>query len=246
MKKIIVANWKMKLSYSESLALAKKYLASQALKNSKHDIVVCPDFLSLEPISKILSGQGFRVGAQDAAKTARGANTGEVSPLDLKSIGLEYVILGHSERREQLHETSALVAEKVKAALAAGLVPIVCVGEKLIERQNGETRKYLRTELKKSLGALKLKPSERLLVAYEPVWAISSSKGAKALNPEEANSIQTFIKEVVQKITKRKVPVLYGGSVNSANSAAYLQMKNIDGLLVGAASLELAEFQKMC
>lgn len=246
MKKIIVANWKMKLSYAESITLAKKYQANQLIKNAKSDIVVCPDFISVREVSKILSGKSLFLGAQDAATIDRGASTGEVSPADLKSIGVRYVILGHSERREQFGEDSSLVAAKVKAAIAEGLIPIVCIGESLVERKNGETRNYLQAEIKRLFKGLKLKSSDRFMIAYEPVWAISSVKSAKAMDPEEANFVQEFIKGVVAKIIKKKVPILYGGSVSSINAATYLKMKNIDGLLVGAASLDIAEFQKMC
>ena len=246
MKKIIVANWKMKLSYLHSLALAKKYQSSRQIRGSVRDIIVCPDFISASKVAEILKQKPFSSGAQDCAMAARGAYTGEVSPADIKAIGMNYVILGHSERRDQLHENSALIAAKVKAAISEGLVPIICIGEKLIEKQSGETRKYLRSELKKSLAGVKLKPQDRLIIAYEPVWAISSTRGAKSMDPEEADAIQEFIKGLAVKILKKKVPVLYGGSVSSDNALAYLKMKNIDGLLVGAASLDVADFEKMC
>ena len=246
MKKIIAANWKMKLSYQESLALAKEYRASRALKTSDKDIIVCPDFISLAAVSGIIAGGTLFLGGQNSAPVLRGAATGEVSPADLKSVGADYVILGHSERRENFREDSFLVAEKIKAALDAGLVPIVCLGEKLIDRQNGETRKYLRAELKRLLGRLKLGAKGRLIIAYEPVWAISGAKDAKAMDPEEADMALSFIKEASLKIMGKKAPVLYGGSVDGANAGAYLKMKNIDGLLVGAASLNLAELEKIC
>jgi len=236
MKKIIIANWKMNLSLSDSVVLAKKY---KQISCGKNDLVVCPDFCSLPAVSLAFKGSKIFLGAQDSAAFDRGAHTGEVSPINLRSLGVKYVIIGHSERREQLHENATLINEKIKAALKAKLIPVLCVGEKLVEKINGDTQTYLFQELRRALKDVKIKAANDLIVAYEPIWAISTNKNAKPMLPEEANEIHLFIKKTVQKILKIKVKVLYGGSVKSDNSARFLQQDNIDGLLVGAASLQV-------
>jgi len=240
MKKLIMANWKMQLSLKESLELAKQY--TKKINSKKNEVVVCPDYAAMPFLNPILKPFGFILGAQDCAAFAYGAYTGEVSPQNIKTLGAKYVILGHSERREHLHENSALVNGKIKAALADKLVPVLCIGEKLEERKAGTTRDYLSQELRHSLKGVKIKTAMDLVIAYEPIWAISTNKNAKPILPAEADLIQKFIKEQAQKILKKSVRVLYGGSVNAVNSSDFLSQSNIDGLLVGGASLKLTEF----
>jgi triosephosphate isomerase len=155
------------------------------------------------------------------------------------------VILGHSERREHLHENSAIINNKVKAALANKLIPVLCIGKKLTERKNGETKKYLLTELRHALKGVKIKKSTDLVLAYEPVWAISTNKNARPIEPTEANEIHSFIKQQSKRILKKEVRVLYGGSTNALNAKKFLEQAKIDGLLVGGASLKSSEFSKM-
>jgi len=240
MKKLIIANWKMKLSFKESLALAK--ILSLKLRGDKNKVVVCPDYLPLLPISEILKKSKITLGAQDCAITDFGAYTGEVSPLNLKNIGVKYVILGHSERREHLHENSAIINDKIKAALKNKLIPVLCVGEKLTERKDGEAQSVILDQLKRALGGVKLGSSD-LVIAYEPIWAIGSGK---AINPSEAEEMHHYIKEQAAKILKKSVLVIYGGSVDANNFPDFAAQKNIDGFLVGGASLRANEFIKIC
>ncbi len=240
MKKLIIANWKMKLGFNESLVLAKKI--SNKLKSNKNNIVICPDYLSLVSIANILKNSKIVLGAQDSAIVDSGAYTGEVSPLNLKSIGVKYVILGHSERREHLHENSAIINDKIKAALKNKLIPVLCVGEKLIEREAGEAKLVISDQLRRGLNKVDLK-NNNLVIAYEPIWAIGSGK---AIAPLEAEEMHQFIKSQANKILKKIVPVLYGGSVDSKNISSFMSQKNIDGFLVGGASLKSDEFIKIC
>lgn len=244
MKKIIIANWKMQLTLKESLELSKQ--AAKKIKGDKNTVVLCSDFLSLPFIGPILKGTKIAYGAQDSAMALSGAYTGEVSPVNIKALGAKYVILGHSERREHLHENSILVNLKIKAALQAGLIPVLCVGEKMAVRKAGETEEFLSQELASSLKGVKIKQASDLIIAYEPIWAISTNKNAKPMNPKEAGAIHSFIKAKAQKILKNKVAVLYGGSTGSANASEFLAQESIDGLLIGGASLNIKDFSYIC
>ncbi|MFA6194516.1 MAG: triose-phosphate isomerase [Patescibacteria group bacterium] len=241
--KTIIANWKMQLSLKESLELAKQ--AAKKIKG-KNKVVLCPDFLALPFVGPILKGTGLDLGAQNSAMVSRGAYTGEVSPLNLKALGVKYVILGHSERREHLHENSNIINLKIKAALENGLIPVLCVGEKLEIRKNGETEEYLDLEIRHALKGVKIKKATDLIIAYEPIWAISTNKKARPMSAAEAESIHQFIAAKAVKILKQPVAVLYGGSVNAANAGEYLSQKNITGLLVGGASLKIKDFSYIC
>ncbi len=241
--KTIIANWKMQLSLKESLELAKQ--SAKKIKG-KNRVVLCPDFLALPFVGPVLKGTGLDLGAQNSAMAGRGAYTGEVSPLNLKALGAKYVILGHSERREHLHENSSVINLKIKAALESGLIPVLCVGEKLVIRKNGETQEYLSQEIVHSLKGVKIKKASDLLIAYEPIWAISTNKNARPMSPAEADSIHKFIAAKASRILKQPVAVLYGGSVNAANAADYLGQENIAGLLVGGASLKIKDFSYIC
>lgn len=243
MKKLIIANWKMQLSVKESLELAKQF--SKKIKPLKSEVVICPDYSALPFLTPIFKSTKLLLGAQDCAAFSKGAYTGEVSANNIKTLGAKYVILGHSERREHLHENSAIINNKIKVALASKLIPVICIGEKITERNSGETKNYLVEELRHALKGVKIKFAGDLLLAYEPVWAISTNKNAKPMSSSEADEIQEFIKLQARKILKKDISVLYGGSTNSLNSSDYLSQKNIDGLLVGGASLNLAEFTKM-
>lgn len=244
MKKLIIANWKMRLDLTSSLDLAKQ--VKKASPAYKGGIGLCPSYLALPAVAEVLKGSKIVLGAQDSALTDFGPYTGEVSPVDLKGLGVKYVILGHSERREHFHENSAVINPKIIAALHNGLTPILCVGEKLIEKEQGRTKNYLSGELRHALKGVKIKRGSDLIIAYEPVWAISTNKAARSLPAEEAEIVQKFIKNYVAKILKKKVRVLYGGSVNSQNATSFLKQKDIDGLLVGSASLDVQEFSQIC
>lgn len=246
MKKTIIANWKMNLPYQGSVQLAKRYSLSGGLRQSRRDIIVCPDYLSLPLIAGIFSGSGLKLGAQDCAAQLVGPHTGEVSAKNLKTVGVKYVLLGHSERRQELQEDSALVAVKLVAALEAGLRPILCLGETAAIKAKGQTRQFLGQELKRCLANIKPEQAKQLLVAYEPVWAISTSSQAQSLDPQVAAAIHKYLEDALQGMFGRKVPVLYGGSVTPQNAGQYLSQSSISGLLIGGASLRLHDFESIC
>jgi len=238
-----MANWKMQLTLKESLELAKQF--SKKINSLKNEVVICPDYTAIPFIGPILKSTKLLLGAQDCAAFTKGAYTGEVSPLNLKTLGVKYVILGHSERREHLHENSAIINNKIKAALENKLIPVLCIGERLEERKAGKAREYLLMELHHALKGVKIKSATDLVIAYEPIWAISTNKNAKPIIPAEADEIQAFIKAQAKKILKYDVRILYGGSANSSNVQEFLNQTNIDGLLVGGASLKINEFSQM-
>lgn len=243
MKKLIIANWKMNLTIKDSLELARQF--TKKIKTNQHEIVICPDFSVLAFIGPVLKGSGLLLGAQDLAAFDLGAYTGEVSARNLKSLGVKYVIIGHSERRMRLHENSALINSKIQMALNNKLIPVLCVGEKLTEKQEGVTKEYLLRLLRQALKGIKIKTATDLIIAYEPIWAISTNKKAQAMSASEAEEIHKFIQEKTEKILHQKVRILYGGSVTPDNAATFLAQKNVSGLLVGGASLQLNKFTKI-
>jgi len=242
MKKLIIANWKMRLSQRESLALAKSF--ADKIKPGKNLVALAPDYLALAQVGKIIKGR-MKLASQDSAPASRGAITGEISPLDLKSLGVTYAIIGHSERRLQLGESSEIVRRKAEAALLAGLASIVCVGEARRPKSPSASWAEISGQLKDSLNGLELKSKDKLLVAYEPAWAISTAKGAKAMSPEAAQATHKNIKAWLRRRFSREISVLYGGSVDAKNASNYLVQPDIDGLLVGGASLS-QEFISLC
>lgn len=241
MKKLIIANWKMQLTYPASLDLTKKLV--KKIKGDKNTVVVCPDYLSLPAVAPLLKSSRLQLGAQDSAAAAYGAFTGEVSPANLKALSVKYVIIGHSERRERLHEEAGLINAKIKTALANKLIPVLCIGEKLIEKEKGNAKKILSQELRQALNGVKIKSAADLVIAYEPLWAIGTGH---AIIPLEADIINAFIRTQAAKILNKSVRVLYGGSVAAENSAEFLRQKNVDGLLIGGASLKAEEFSSIC
>lgn len=236
MKKLIIANWK---SNPESAAAAVRL----AKATDKKGVVIAPPHVFLEHVSKTLKKS--ELGAQDVYGAKSGPYTGESSLSQLKSLGVKYIILGHSERRKYLKESDKLIAEKVKAALQAGFKVILCVGEgKTVNRQGlRASKKFVLNQLKrdvpKSMPQSKL---SKLIVAYEPVWSISTFKGAKPDTPKEASAMIAFIKKTLSNI---KPKVIYGGSVNASNAKAFLSQKVVDGALVGGVSLKPLEFRKI-
>ncbi|MBX4190080.1 triose-phosphate isomerase [Candidatus Parcubacteria bacterium] len=242
-KKYIIGNWK---NHPDSLAEAEGILDSiseylDSRRNFIHSLVVCPPFVFLEEIDKIFQssslGKKAQLGAQDIALSDSGAWTGEVSGHMLKRLGVRYVIVGHSERRWKLGETDDVVNKKIKTALANEFAPIVCVGE----RERYESYKdFLKQQLADTFAGLSDNEKGKCLVAYEPVWAISSNPGAKADTPESALESIAIIKEALGN-----VPVLYGGSVNSSNVESFISQDQIAGVLVGGASVNKEEFVKI-
>lgn len=244
MPKIIIANWKMKLSVEESLRLASKL--NSGLTKSRQKVIVCPDFISLPLITASGLTGNFNLGAQDCSIKASGALTGEVSPVNLKEVGATYVILGHSERRQIQGESDKVVNEKVLAALEAGLKVILCVGESAKEKASKKTKEVILKQLKESLKKVSLKKAAKgadVLIAYEPIWAIGSGE---AMAAEEAATIAAYIIKEGKKLLSKQPQVLYGGSVDEKNAALFLKQKNISGLLVGGLSLEAESFLSIC
>lgn len=236
MKKLIVANWKCNPS---NVKQAQKMLAvlRAGVKRSKFEVVICP------PFPFLFLGRGLVLGAQNCfwenPPDRGGAFTGEVSPVMLKSLGVKYVILGHSERVMQMGETNAMTAKKVKAALTAGLTPIVCVGETSEEKEQGKTFQIIEKELKERLSSVKKQDISKIIIAYEPLWAIGTGKNC---SPDDAITVALYIK----KLSKGKARVLYGGSVRSENARYYLSSDWLSGLLIGSASLDTTDFLKIC
>ncbi|MDO8425316.1 MAG: triose-phosphate isomerase [bacterium] len=229
MSPLFIANWKMQLSDVASVALAQE---ARALAHDAVTLVLCPSFNALADVAVAIAGSDIALGAQDCAWEERGALTGEVSPEDLKQLGCTYVLVGHSERRRELGETDALVGKKLRAACAAGLMPVLCVGEDAAERAAGKRGAVIARQCSAGFDAVAdLRPSE-ILVAYEPVWAIGTGVSAA---PEDAAAAAVSIAALAAShdIHAR---VLYGGSVDADSVGAFMARKEIAGVLVGTAS----------
>ncbi len=216
--------------------------------NANHcEVVIAPVFTALKIVADRLEGSNIKVSAQDCAPVSeQSANTGEVSAEILKDVGCSYVIIGHSERRQFYRETDASVNKKTKAALQTGLTAIVCVGEKLDEREVGEAETVVKTQLLGGLDGLTVSDMERIIIAYEPVWAIGTGKTA---TPEQAQEMHGFIRKILAEThggeTADKIRILYGGSVKPENIKDLMNQTDIDGALVGGASLEAESFAKI-
>jgi triosephosphate isomerase len=241
-KKLIAGNWKMNTDRAAATKLARGVVDS-AGKHADVDLLVCPPFVYLVPVSEIVKDTKVALGAQNMYHEANGAFTGEISAAMLTDIGCSHVILGHSERRHILKETDADVNKKTLAALAAGLVPIVCVGELLAERESGQTAAVIRRQFEGSLANVAADQIEKIVIAYEPVWAIGTGKVA---TPDEAEEVHAELRELLTKRYNEKsadnVRILYGGSVKPSNAKDLLSQPNIDGALVGGASLNADDF----
>jgi triosephosphate isomerase len=237
----IAGNWKMHKTRAEAAELARALV--DQLKDGKHKYLVAPSFTSLETVAAIVKGSNIRLGAQNMAAEEQGAHTGEVSVLQLKDLGVETVILGHSERRHTYKEDDALINKKVKLALQHGLEAILCVGELLEEREAGKAESVCETQIRKGLESVAAADLSRIVIAYEPVWAIGTGKTA---TPEDADAIHACIRAVAGKLygeaAAQGLCIQYGGSVKPENAAALMAKENIDGALVGGAALKADSF----
>ena len=244
-KPIIAGNWKMNKLTSEAVELARE-LKDKAGSIADREIVLCPPFTVLSSVKEVIEGSWIRLGAQNMHWEVRGAYTGEVSPAMLKDIGCDYVILGHSERRQYFGETNEAVNKKAKISFSTGLIPIVCVGETLPQREKGETLTVVEEQIKAGLSGLTGEESKRLVVAYEPVWAIGTGKTA---TPDQAEEVQRFIRKLLEQMFGKEnaqaIRILYGGSINPDNISALMSCENVDGGLVGGASLKAESFLKV-
>ena len=239
--KLAAGNWKMNKTPAEAAELMKDLVIKA--KDAKNDVLVCPPYVCLDAVLKAAEGTKIMVGAQNMHFEDKGAFTGEVAPGMLLEMGVTHVILGHSERREYFAETDEIINKKVIKALEVGLCPVLCCGESLAQREDGITIEWIRMQLKKALKDVSKEAAASVIIAYEPIWAIGTGKTA---TNEQANevcaAIRVLIAELYGKETADKIRILYGGSVNAANSEALFACSDIDGGLVGGASLKADDF----
>jgi len=243
MRKILMAgNWKMNKTEAEAVDFVKQ-LKPLVSSVSDKDILVCPPFVTLSKVNDVIKGSNIALGAQNLFWEDSGAFTAEVSGPMLKAVGCTYVIIGHSERRQFFAETNETVNKRLKAALKHGLNAIVCVGETLEQREKGDTFKVIEKQVKDSLKELNTADWLLITVAYEPVWAIGTGKTA---SPAQAQEVHKFIRGLLPKEVAEKVRILYGGSVKPDNVKELMSQPDIDGGLVGGASLKVDSFEKLC
>ncbi len=248
--KYLIGNWKMQLNESESEALAAEVVrlwAAQGATKTDVTVVLCPSHMALEEVGKITRGTPVAMGAQDTFWEDKGAFTGEISAKTLKELGCEYCLVGHSERRQFLAETDEMVNKKVQALLRHGLVPIVCVGETLDERNSGRRDSVVISQVRVAMNGVRLVGAQRVIIAYEPRWVIGSGN---AVAPESAAEMHHLIISTLQElfaadIVDRQFSVIYGGAADSKNLAGFLAMDVIRGSLVGGAALKPLEFAAM-
>lgn len=236
---MIAGNWKMNTTVSEAMQLVNE-MRQELEEISGVDKLICPPFVSLAAVGELIKGSSIKLGAQNLYFEEKGAYTGEISPLMLADL-CEFVIIGHSERRQYFGENGEIVSKKVQSALKANLKPILCIGERLEENETGRTEEVLSEQLRSSLA--EIREIDRLIIAYEPIWAIGTGKAATG---EQANNTIGFIRQSIAKLYSNDIAqgmrILYGGSVNAANAAEFMNQPEIDGALVGGASLKANEF----
>jgi triosephosphate isomerase (TIM) len=242
---VIAANWKMNMLPSQVKAYAGELKALTA-QSKWCDIVVCPSFVMLPAVHKAFRDCRIGTGAQNMSENEKGAFTGEVSAEQLVDLDIHYVILGHSERRQLYGETDLTVNKKVLAALNTNLRPIICVGESLLEREMGVTAERVTLQVKSALSGVPLTKMRRVIIAYEPIWAIGTGKTATSAEAGEVcNNIRAIIRNLYGARTSRAVTILYGGSMNAKNARELLSQPDIDGGLIGSASLSPSEFAQI-
>jgi triosephosphate isomerase len=241
-KLIIAGNWKMNKTVAEALDLVRG-LKLELASVKEVDIVVCPPFTALGEVSKAILDSNLRLGAQNMSEQNVGAYTGEVAAVMLKEFSVRYVILGHSERRQYQRESDTLISKKALAAHAASLKPIVCVGETLAEREGGQTQKVLEAQVTGSLAGFSKDQMGETVLAYEPVWAIGTGKTATTAQAQEAHAfIRQLLVRMFDETVARRARIQYGGSVKPSNARELMSQPDVDGALVGGASLEVRSF----
>lgn len=242
-KPIIAGNWKMNNTIQESINLVneiKSYTLDQDV-----DALVCVPFISLTEVKKLLEGSEIKLGAQNMHWEEKGAFTGEISPIMLKEIGIDYCIIGHSERRQYFNETDESVNLKIKSALKHGILPIVCVGETLEEREESRAEAVVKSQIIKGFEGIPTESIKDIVIAYEPIWAIGTGKTASS---DDANNMCAFIRNIIGDLyggEKENIRIQYGGSVKPDNIKELMEKSDIDGALVGGASLKADDFQKL-
>lgn len=244
-KPIIAANWKMYKTLSEATSFLTD-IRGQVPAANQIDTVVCSQALFLDQLVKVAEGTDVNIGAQNMYFEENGAFTGEISPVALADLKVDYVILGHSERRQLFNETDEAVHKKVHAAFKHGLTPIVCCGETLEQREAGQTFEIIGGQIEKALQGITEEQMKQTVIAYEPIWAIGTGKSSSAENANEAcHYIRSIIEQISSKAIAEQVRIQYGGSVKPENIKEYMAQTDIDGALVGGASLEGASFLKL-
>lgn len=242
---IIAGNWKMYKTKAEALDLVNG-LSRELSDVTNVEIVVCPPFIVLSEVKKVLNGSNIELGAQNVYFENKGAYTGEISPLMLVDLGCKYVIIGHSERRIYFKETDDDINKKIKLCIGEGLFSIFCVGETLNEREENKTEKIIEKQVVLGLNNINDSEIEKVVIAYEPVWAIGTGKNA---TPEQASEVHNFIRNIIKEKYKEKIAekirIIYGGSVKPDNISNLMSCENIDGALVGGASLEIDSFVRI-
>jgi triosephosphate isomerase len=241
----MAGNWKMFKTVQESVDMVTA-LKSKVAGVSDREILICPVFTALKSVCDAVKGTNIHIGAQDMYWEEKGAFTGEISAQMIKDTGCTHVLIGHSERRQFFHETNETVGKKAMAALKAGLTPVVCVGEMLAERESGKTFAVCEKQIREGLSCFTKEQAAKIVIAYEPVWAIGTGKVA---TPAQAEEVHIYIRKTVESIFGKEVAdgirILYGGSVKPDNVAELMSQANIDGALVGGASLEADSFSKI-
>jgi triosephosphate isomerase (TIM) len=243
-KTIVAGNWKMNASKESVNSLINGILSGMSGVSS--DVIVCAPFPYLSQVESLINGSNLMLGAQNLNVNSEGAFTGEVSADMIKDFGAQHVIVGHSERRSLYGETSAVVAEKTKTAIDAGLIPLLCIGESLEERESGNTETIVAEQLNAVISLLGIDAFDGVIIAYEPVWAIGTGLTA---TPEQAQSVHLFIRNLLagnSKSIAQKTPILYGGSMNAGNASDLISCPDIDGGLIGGAALKAEDFLQIC
>ena len=242
-KPIIAGNWKMHKTIAEALEFVNE--VKDRVNNDKVEAVICAPFTLLKDLKQATKGTNIKIGAQSMHFEEKGAFTGEISPLMLKELDMDYVVIGHSERRQYFNETDETVNKKVLKALEVGIDPILCVGETLEEREAGNTKDVCKVQVEKALENVSKEDLAKVVIAYEPVWAIGTGKTATS---EDANDVIAYIREVVANLygeLANEVRIQYGGSVKPSNVAEIMNQSDIDGALVGGASLEANDYVEL-
>jgi triosephosphate isomerase (TIM) len=241
--KYVIANWKMNLTARESVALVRGVLRAMQGRELFPGIVLCPSFTALAEVHKLVTRTHIQLGAQNAGPDRAGALTGEIGLAQLEDTGCTYALVGHSERRLRFHEDDTLVHDRLAAVLGSSLMPVVCVGESQETRSAGQAETFVLQQLKRAFANQKIAHGKKILVAYEPVWAIGSGTPA---TPVEAVAMHKLIREYMLndlKLSAEEVAVIYGGSVDATNAYQFLREPEIDGVLVGGASLKIKDFE---
>ncbi|MBU0613698.1 triose-phosphate isomerase [Patescibacteria group bacterium] len=243
--KYVIGNWKMNLGIRESVALARSVVRALRGDDAPPNVVLCASFTSLSEVHKVLARSRIDLGAQNAGVSRSGSYTGEISPYMLEDVGVSYVIIGHSERRYIFGESDEVVRRRLEAVIESKLIPIICIGETKEAREGGTAEEFVKEQLAVLFDGLRVPKSKKMIVAYEPVWAIGTMNPAPVI---DVISMQRLIRETVASMTARRpedITVIYGGSVTGKNAYEYLREAEIGGLLIGGASLKISEFTKI-